>query len=125
LFFDEITYKKDFHVQLKNIYDLYNAKVFVSSSSASGLKDQKAYLTGRHRITEILPLDFDEFLSFRKITIKKADKHLLKAYFEEYMEIGGIPEYVLTQEIEYLKQLVDDIIYKDIIAMHNIREKIQ
>ncbi|HCB68837.1 MAG TPA: ATP-binding protein [Persephonella sp.] len=123
LFLDEITYKKDFSVQLKNIYDLYNAKIFVSSSSASVLKDKKAYLTGREKITEVLPLDFDEFLNFKEIKIKKADKHLLKAYFEDYMKIGGIPEYVLTEDIEYIKQLVDDIIYKDIIAMHNIKEK--
>ncbi len=123
LFLDEITYKKDFSIQLKNLYDIYNAKIFVSSSSASVLKDKKAFLTGREKITEVLPLDFDEFLNFKGIKIKKADKHLLKAYFEDYMKIGGIPEYVLTEDIEYIKQLIDDIIYKDIIAMHNIKEK--
>ncbi|WP_297453102.1 ATP-binding protein [Persephonella sp.] len=123
LFLDEITYKKDFSVQLKNLYDLYNAKIFVSSSSASVLKDKKAFLTGREKITEILPLDFYEFLNFKGIKIKKADKHLLKAYFEDYMKIGGIPEYVLTEDLEYVKRLIDDILYKDIIAMHNIKEK--
>ncbi|MBK3332234.1 ATP-binding protein [Persephonella atlantica] len=123
LFLDEITYKKDFSVQLKNLHDLYNAKIFVSSSSASVLKDRKAFLTGREKITEILPLDFDEFLSFKRVKVKKADKHLLKAYFEDYMKIGGIPEYVLTEDLEYVKQLIDDILYKDIIAMHNIKEK--
>ncbi len=123
LFLDEITYKKDFALQLKNLYDLYNAKIFVSSSSASVLKDKKAFLTGREKIIEILPLDFEEFLNFKGIKIKKADKHLLKAYFEDYMKIGGIPEYVLTEDLEYIKQLVDDILYKDIIAMHNIKEK--
>ncbi|MDQ7056687.1 MAG: hypothetical protein Q9M89_09660 [Persephonella sp.] len=39
------------------------------------------------------------------------------------MKIGGIPEYVLTENLEYVKQLIDDILYKDIIAMHNIKEK--
>ena len=39
--------------------------------------------------------------------------------FEDYMQNGGMPEYVLT--INYLKELVDDIIYKDIAAVHNIR----
>ena len=123
LFFDEITYKKDFTIQLKNIYDLYNAKVFVSSSSASVLKDKKSYLTGRERITEILPLDFEEFLKFKNLKIKKSDKHLLEPYFEKYMEIGGMPEFVLTEDIEYIKQLIDDILYKDIIAVYNIKEK--
>ncbi len=123
LFFDEIAYKKDFTIQLKNIYDLYNAKVFVSSSSASVLKDKKSYLTGRERITEILPLDFEEFLKFKNLKIKKSDKHLLEPYFEKYMEIGGMPEFVLTEDIEYIKQLIDDILYKDIIAVYNIKEK--
>ncbi|WP_029523011.1 ATP-binding protein [Persephonella sp. KM09-Lau-8] len=123
LFLDEVTYKKDFALQLKNLYDLYNVKIFASSSSASVLKDKKAFLTGREKITEVLPLDFEEFLKFKGIKLKKADKHLLKAYFEDYMKIGGIPEYVLTEDLEYVKQLIDDILYKDIIAMHNIKEK--
>ena len=68
LFLDEITYKKDFNIQLKNLYDSYNAKVFVSSSSSSILKDKHAFLTGREKITEVLPLDFKEFLTFRSFT---------------------------------------------------------
>jgi len=123
LFLDEITYKKDFNIQLKNLYDSYNAKVFVSSSSSSILKDKQAFLTGREKIIEVLPLDFKEFLTFKRIKIKKSDTHLLEAYFEKYMETGGIPEYVLTEEIEYIKQLIDDVLYKDIIAVHNLREK--
>ncbi|WP_457640382.1 ATP-binding protein [Persephonella sp.] len=123
LFLDEITYKKNFGQQLKNLYDLYNAKVFATSSSSSVLKDKKAFLTGRERITEILPLDFEEFLRFKNIKIKKADKHLIEKYFEKYMEIGGIPEYVLSEDIDYIKQLIDDIIYKDIISIHNIKDQ--
>ena len=46
LFLDEVTYKEDFHVQLKNIYDSQNTKLFVASSSASMLRDKKASLTG-------------------------------------------------------------------------------
>ncbi|SNZ02726.1 hypothetical protein SAMN06265182_0194 [Persephonella hydrogeniphila] len=121
IFFDEVTYKKDFSQQLKNLYDLYNAKIFATSSSSSILKDKKAFLTGRERLTEILPLNFEEFLKFKKVEIKKSDKHLIESYFEKYMEIGGIPEYVLTEDIDYIKQLVDDIIYKDIVSVHNIK----
>lgn len=53
LFLDEVTYKEDFHVQLKNIYDSQNAKLFVASSSASMLRDKKASLTGRAWIFDI------------------------------------------------------------------------
>lgn len=123
LFLDEVAYKKDFQIQLKNLYDLYNAKVFASSSSASILRDRKAMLTGRERVIEVLPLDFKEYLLFKNLKIPKSDKHLLEVYFEDYMQIGGIPEYVLTEDPEYLKQLIDDVLYKDIISFHGVKEK--
>ncbi len=121
LFLDEVGYKEDFELQLKNLYDSHNAKIYASSSSATVLRSKKAYLTGRNVIIETLPLDFKEYLDFRKITISKADKHLVERYFEEYLNIGGIPEYVLHRDIDYLRELVDDIIYKDITAFYGIR----
>jgi len=123
LFLDEVAYKKDFSLQLKNLYDTFNVKIYASSSSASVLKDKKALLTGRERIVEILPLTFKEFMKFRDISIKKADRHILEQTFLEYMEIGGMPEYVLTGDPEYIKQLIDDIIYKDVISRHNIKNE--
>jgi len=121
LFLDEITYKDDFHQQLKNLFDNHNAKIFVSASSSSILKDKKAFLTGREIVIEVLPLDFEEFLEFKKIKISKKESYLRESYFEEYIKIGGMPEYVLTEDREYLKNLVDDIIYKDIVAFHGIK----
>ncbi len=121
LFFDEVAYKEDFEIQLKNLYDSQNVKIYASSSGASIIKSKKPYLTGRSIILEILPLDFNEYLNFKNISISKADEHLLENYFEDYLVVGGLPEYVLRGDIEYLKELVDDIIYKDISAFHNIK----
>lgn len=95
LFFDEVTYIQDFQIQLKNLYDKGTVKCFASSSSSSLLKDDSAHLTGRKRIVEIKPLDFEEYLQFKKITVSHADQGLLNSYFEDYMQIGGMPEYVL------------------------------
>lgn len=120
LFLDEVAYKKDFELQLKNLYDLHNAKIYACSSSASILKSKKAYLTGRNVILEVLPLDFKEYLSFKDIYISEADQHLIDVYFEEYLSTGGIPEYVLHKDTDYLKELVDDII-KDIVVSFGIR----
>jgi hypothetical protein len=121
LFLDEVASKENFAQQLKNLYDSHNVKVYASSSSASVLKNNKPYLTGRSMVIEVMPLDFREYLKFKKIVIRKADQHLVERYFEEYMNTGGIPEYVLNGEIEYLKELVDDIIYKDIAAIYNVK----
>ena len=122
LFLDEVTHQKDFELQLKNIYDQQNAKVYVSSSSASILKSKKAFLTGRNVVMEVLPLDFEEYLNFKGIKIKKSDKQLLEKYFEDFMQTGGMPEYVLTGDVEYLKELIDDVIQKDIAAFYGVKD---
>ncbi|MEA2012797.1 MAG: ATP-binding protein [Verrucomicrobiota bacterium] len=121
LFLDEITALRDYEIQLKNFYDTQNVKIIASSSSASILRERKAHMTGRHRFIEVPPLDFEEYLFFKDISIKPADRGLLESYFEDYMKTGGMPEHVLTGEIEYLKNLVDDIIYKDIAAVNGIK----
>lgn len=121
IFLDEITYQENFHQQLKTLYDRENIKIFATSSSSSLLKDKKAFLTGRSVIQEINPLDFTEYKSFRKIEIKKRDKILNESYFKEYIKAGGLPENVIKPDREYLKNLVDDIIQKDITAFHGIR----
>jgi len=123
LFLDEVTSKKDYNQELKNLYDLGNYKIFVSSSSASLLIDKKAMLTGRSRYFEIEPLDFQEFILFKGYNPKKSERYLLKKYFDEYMETGGMPEYVLTGDPAYINSLINNILYKDIIARHNIREE--
>ncbi|MEA2095798.1 MAG: ATP-binding protein [Candidatus Cloacimonadota bacterium] len=122
LFLDEVIAKDSYQQELKNFYDNENIKVFASASQAGLLKDERALLTGRTRLHEILPLNFHEFLRFRNITIKKSELYLTEQYFSEYMKIGGMPEYVLSEDIEYLKELCDNIIYKDIIAAHGIKD---
>lgn len=121
LFLDEVTSKTSYQKELKNFYDLDNVKIFASSSSASLLKDKNAYLTGRQRILEVMPLDFYEYLMFKDVHIKKEDTHLLESYFADYMQDGGMPEYVLTSDVTYLQNLIDNIITKDIIAHYHIR----
>ncbi|MEW6194205.1 MAG: ATP-binding protein [Bacteroidota bacterium] len=122
LFLDEIAYQNNFEQQLKNFYDSHNTKIFASSSQSSILKSKKALITGRSKVIEVLPLDFKEYLLFKGIKIGKKDQHLLEKYFEEFLQAGGIPEYVLRNDIEYIKELVDDIILKDISALHNIKD---
>ncbi len=121
LFFDEVTYKEKFQIELKNIYDNQNVKIFAASSSVSILNDRKAYLTGRAIVVEVEPLDLDEYLLFSKIKIKKRDSKLLKSHFLDYIKIGGMPENVLNPNREYLMNLVDDIIQKDITAFHGLK----
>lgn len=121
LFFDEIQYKSDFERELKILHDNEKAKIFASGSSSLILKDKKAFLTGRNKVIRIEPLDFGEFLLFNNISILKSDAHLYQKQFLEYLEFGGMPEYVLTKNKEKITSLVDDIIYKDIVGKHGVK----
>jgi len=122
LFLDEITFVNEYELQLKNLYDKGNSKIFASSSSASLLKKQKGYLTGRSITFEVLPLSFEMYLQFKNIVVTKADEHLLETYFKDYLLTGGIPEYVLTNDAVYINELMDNMIYKDIAAVNGIRQ---
>ena len=121
VFFDEITYQADYHQQLKNLYDKYNIKIFATSSSSSLLRDKKAFLTGRSITLEVKPLDFEEYKLFKNIEVKKRDDILNESYFKDYMKEGGLPENVLNPNREYLMNLIDDIIQKDITAHHGLK----
>ena len=122
LFLDEVTFKDDYELQLKTISDSHYAKIIASASSASLLKSKKVYLTGRHFDIEVNPLTFTEYLDFKKIHITPADSGLKAAFFEDFLKTGGIPAYVLSGNPDYLRELVDDIIYKDIAANQQVRD---
>ena len=38
------------------------------------------------------------------------------------MKMGGIPEYILTDDISYVDNLIDNIIYKHIVAYYGVRD---
>jgi len=120
LILDEVSSRENFERELKSIYDNENIKIICSSSIATLMRDKKASLTGRTKTIEVIPLDFQEFLIFKEAKIIKSDSAKLESYFKDYLKIGGIPYYVLTEDKEYLNELIEGIIYKDIIAYHKI-----
>ncbi|MFP4085021.1 MAG: ATP-binding protein [Desulfonatronovibrio sp.] len=122
LFLDEITYKEDYQAQLKNLIDRGKVVIVASSSSASILRDEKAFLTGRSMTLEIQPLDFFEYMSFKNIKVSHRDASLFERHFKDYMREGGLPEHVLGGGRVYLMSLVDDIIQKDIAAFYGLRD---
>src|SRR3989344_4320208 len=120
LFLDEVTSRENFEQELKSLYDQGNIKIICSSSIATLMRDKKAQLTGRTKTIEIMPLTFQEFLQFKKEKISKTDTAKTESYFNDYLRIGGIPYFVLTEDRAYLNELIESIIYKDIIAYHKI-----
>ncbi len=122
LFFDEIASKQDYPQQLKNLIDRENVTILAASSSSSLLRDRRAFLTGRSVTIEIQPLSLNEYLDFKGIKVARKDQQLLDTYFRDYIRDGGLPENVLQPSRDYLMNLVDDIIQKDITALHGLKD---
>lgn len=102
-------------------------KVFITGSNANLLsRELGTYLTGRTIMIELYPFSFREFLLFKGLSfdVKRLvleEKAELKRQFNEYMEIGGFPEYVRTKKPEYLQALFNNIIFRDIVGRYKIR----
>lgn len=121
LFFDEIQYHKDWEKEIKALIDTEKVKIFLSGSASSQLLLKGSYLTGRIEKIEVFPLDFYEFLNFKKAQISEVEDYKYEKYFREYLKIGGYPEYVLEKDPLYFSDLVNNILYKDIVSLYQIR----
>jgi len=130
-FFDEIQNIEKFETFVRRLQD-EGKKVIITGSNAELLsKEFGTRLTGRYKAVEIYPFSFSEYLSYKKIEPTKDDwfitekKVKLIKLFEEYMIIGGMPEYIKNQDKDYIRTVFENIIYKDIITRYSIkREKI-
>jgi len=122
IFLDEVQENPNWEAELKSIYDLENVKIICSGSTSSLIKSQGGKLTGRQIVTTIYPLSFKEFLSFKKTKLTRAEDYKYERMAEEYLQTGGYPENVLKPSEEYLKNLLDDIIARDLIRLFPIKK---
>ena len=72
-------------------------------------------LTGRNIQIELFPFSYTEYLMFLQL-----ENNLTS--FNLYLEDGGFPEYIKSKHKEQLQQLFKDIVYRDIIVRHGIRQ---
>jgi uncharacterized protein len=136
LFLDEFQRYSELTIIMKNAYDnLENLKIYASGSSSLTIKNQaQESLAGRKEITDIWPLDFEEFLIFKEkeklsknlknITKLKGDdlNSSLREYrmlLEEFMIFGGYPEVVLKKSVQektsVLTSIFDLYVKKDLL----------
>lgn len=129
LFFDEIQEIDQWEKAIRKLRDSGDYKIFLTGSSAKLLSGEIAsLLTGRHLSYAIFPLSFKEFLGFRNVSLSNKKDLVLKEktilrFFNQYLQIGGFPEAVLSQDKKILKNYFSDILQKDIMARYDIREK--
>lgn len=121
VFCDEIQYSKNWEQELKALCDTENIKFFLSGSASALIFQKSAFLTGRFIKIKIEPLDFPEFLLFRKTAIGKSENYLYCKLLSEYLKIGGYPEYTLEQNPRYFADLTESVIFKDIVNLYDIK----
>ena len=119
---DEIQLLLNIPSVIKYLYDHYDIKFIVTGSSSYYIKNKfQESMAGRKRIFEIYPLDFGEFLTFKNIKFKPF-KYLselemtfeiseeIAKHYNDYCDFGGFPEVVLENDIDYKKDILQDIL---------------
>ena len=102
-------------------------KVFVTGSNAFLLsKELGTLLTGRHLKQELWPMSFVEYLMLKDVVWEKKDLYTTEGRAkmlnlqDAYLNEGGFPQYLSTRNPRYLKELYNDIIYRDIVVRHKL-----
>ena len=113
-FFDEIQNVEGWERFIRLLHDK-KTKVVISGSNAALLsRELGSSLTGRQITYEVFPFSFAEFLKHTNL------KGGLEP-FNEFLATGGFPEYVTTRKTEVLVQLYNDLVYRDIVVRHGLR----
>ncbi|MDP7266493.1 MAG: ATP-binding protein, partial [Candidatus Thermoplasmatota archaeon] len=122
ILFDEVHAREGFEKELKVLYDLEpNLFIIATGSNSLIIKHRSGHLVGRNARMNVDPLNFHEYIQFRSLDINPSEGYLLGQYIEDFMVTGGMPEYVLTDDPQYIEDVVEDIIYKDIVPRCNIQ----
>jgi len=113
--FDEIQNIDKWEVFVRQQLDI-DKKFLITGSNASLLsKELGTKLTGRHINIELFPFSFKEFLSLENLEANTES-------FMKYLQEGGFPEYLKYKKEEILRELFIDIIERDIVARHQLRD---
>ena len=127
VFLDEVQKIKGWEKFARTLHELKKAQVFVSGSNSKLLWGElSSVLTGRHLDLAVYPLEFSEFLIFKKIEVKDkldliAKRYKIKSLLNEYLQYGGFPLICLKEsKKELLQTYFEDIIHKDVIESRTI-----
>jgi len=104
-------------IRAKQVFKKYNIIITWSNSKLLS-SELSTYITWRYVDLKIFPLTYFEFLEVKKIENNKNS-------FLEYLEFWWLPEIVLENNEElkknYINNLKNSIILKDIVARYNIK----
>ena len=120
LFIDEIQDIADFEKAIRSLQAKGDHDIYITGSNAFLLSGELAtYLSGRYIEFKIFGLTYNEFLTFHQLPESQET-------FLKYLRYGGLPYLInisLSDELvfDYLRNIYAAILFKDIVARHNIR----
>ncbi len=138
---DEIHKYKNFEIELKQIYDMYDLKVIFSGSSAINLEHSRGDLSRRAVLYRVNGLSYREFLEIKldiklpsysleevlenHIDIVHKDFKSIKPleFWKEYLKYGFYPFYFQNQDTYNIKlnETINTVIEVDIPSVFSIR----
>lgn len=115
LVFDEIQLVRGWERYVKQKLD-QGFRVLVTGSNATMLSvELGTHLTGRHLDRELAPFSYSEFLRYTH-SVPSPESVL------DYLRRGGFPAFLATGEADVLRQLVLDVVHRDVAVRHAIRD---
>ena len=129
IFFDEIQNLPHWELFVNRLHrEGYNL-ILTGSNARLLSRELSTALTGRHIPIEILPFNFQEYLSAKqyefspdKLFLPK-EKGKFLSLLEQYLVSGGYPE-VTVKNLDpkgYLDVLFDSVLFKDVVKRHKVR----
>lgn len=131
-FLDEIQTLRDWHVVINSLRLNPRNDIYLTGSNAKLFSgDLATYMSGRYIETEVLPLSFSEYLSFRGFQpVEKSPEILVDSagtpvaterIILEYLTYGGMPalakhEPAVALHSQYFASLFDTIVTRDLMA---------
>lgn len=125
-YFDEIQLVDGWERFVDRLYKHGN-KVIVTGSNAKMLsRELGTLLTGRHVSKEVYPFSMSEYMELLGVKVTRDSfystegRAMLQNVQNDYLKNGGFPQYLRSKNVEYLKSLYNDIIYRDIIVRYRL-----
>lgn len=147
IFYDEVQYLKNWEMHLKSLIDTYRKSKFIVSGSAAAALKMKSDESGAGRFHDfkLPPLTFNEYihlLGLDNLIIRRSiewkgininafdtvDINELNRLFIKYINFGGYPEVVFSDEIQrnpglYMRRdIVDKVMVKDLPGLYGISD---
>ena len=124
---DEIQEVKGWEKAINSFLVDLDVDIYITGSNANLLSSELAtYIAGRYVEIKIYPLSFQEYIDFVSEN-NKENPLSLDEYFSQYMNFGGLPgihifNYNKEEIYQYLVDVYNSILLRDVIARNNIRD---